>query len=114
MTENTGWYPADKKELYEEVALQLAGLFEDCPHITANLSNASALLNEAREDINWVGFYLLESGNQTSVTEASKEQKELLILGPFQGKPACVEIPVGKGVRNGGEGRPSSVGKKCP
>lgn len=89
MIENTGWYPTDKKELYEEVALQLTGLFDDCPHIIANLSNASALLKEAMEDINWVGFYLLES---------VEELEEVLVLGPFQGKPACVEIPIGKGV----------------
>ena len=73
-----------KEELYEEVALQLSGLFEDCPHVIANLSNASAVLNQAMNDINWVGFYLMENGQ--------------LVLGPFQGKVACVEIKVGKGV----------------
>ena len=73
-----------KEELYEEVALQLSGLFEDCPHVIANLSNASAALNQAMKDINWVGFYLMEEGQ--------------LVLGPFQGKVACVEIKVGKGV----------------
>ena len=73
-----------KEELYEEVALQLTGLFEDCPHVIANLSNASAALNQAMKDINWVGFYLMEEGQ--------------LVLGPFQGKVACVEIKVGKGV----------------
>ena len=73
-----------KEELYEEVALQLIGLFEDCPHVIANLSNASAALNQAMKDINWVGFYLMEEGQ--------------LVLGPFQGKVACVEIKVGKGV----------------
>ena len=81
-----GWkeYSENKKEMYEEVVLQLKGLFEDCPYVIANLSNASALLNQAMKEINWVGFYLME--------------KEKLVLGPFQGKPACVEIKVGKGV----------------
>ena len=74
----------NKKEMYEEVVWQLKGLFEDCPHILANLANASAVLNQAMENINWVGFYLME--------------QEQLVLGPFQGKPACVEIKVGKGV----------------
>ena len=74
----------NKKEMYEEVVWQLKGLFEDCPHVLANLANASAVLNQAMEDINWVGFYLIEQGE--------------LVLGPFQGKPACVEIEIGKGV----------------
>jgi len=63
---------------------QLYALVSDEPNIIANLSNISAFLNESFEDINWVGFYL-------------KEEKEL-VLGPFQGKPACVRIPLGKGV----------------
>ena len=74
----------NKKELYEEVELQLKGLFEDCPHVVANLANASAVLNQAMRDINWVGFYVMEEGQ--------------LVLGPFQGKAACVEIKVGRGV----------------
>ncbi len=54
------------------------------PDLIANLANLSALLNQELADINWVGFYLL--------------QGETLVLGPFQGKPACVRIPVGRGV----------------
>ena len=54
------------------------------PYLTANLANASALLNDTLKEINWVGFYLMEDGK--------------LVLGPFQGKLACVEIQVGKGV----------------
>ena len=77
-------YSCNTKELYEEVELQLKGLFEDCPHVIANLANASAVLNQAMKDINWVGFYAMEEGQ--------------LVLGPFQGKAACVEIKVGKGV----------------
>ena len=77
-------YPDNKKMLYNLVNLQLKGLIDQVPHKIANLANASALLGQALKDINWVGFYLLED-NQ-------------LILGPFQGKPACIEIPAGNGI----------------
>ena len=77
-------YPNDKKQLYALVNIQLKGHIDQIPHKIANLANASALLGQALQDINWVGFYLLED-NQ-------------LILGPFQGKPACIEISVGNGV----------------
>lgn len=63
---------------------QLFTLLQDVPYEVANLANASALLWQALPDINWLGFYRLESGK--------------LILGPFQGKPACVEIQMGRGV----------------
>ena len=86
-------YSDNKKELYEEVVWQLTGLFEECPHIIANLSNASAVLNQAMKEINWVGFYLCENWNMKG-----KMNEQLLILGPFQGKPACVEIAKGRGV----------------
>lgn len=63
---------------------QLQALTEGVPHRIANLANASALLFQTLEDLNWAGFYLMEDGK--------------LVLGPFQGKTACIEIPVGKGV----------------
>ena len=63
---------------------QLLALVQDVPYPIANLANASALLWDTLPDINWAGFYLLE--------------KDLLVLGPFQGKPACIEIPLSKGV----------------
>lgn len=63
---------------------QLAALLEGEKNQIANLSNASALLNQFLDRVNWVGFYLLED------TE--------LVLGPFQGLPACVRIPIGRGV----------------
>ncbi len=69
---------------YTELNDQLKFMIEDVPHKIANLANASALLYENLEDINWAGFYLMENGR--------------LVLGPFQGKPACIEIEVGKGV----------------
>ena len=69
---------------YELISRQLAALVEDIPYETANLANAAALLWQELPDINWVGFYKIMDG--------------ALILGPFQGKPACVRIPVGRGV----------------
>lgn len=65
---------------------QLEALIKDESNWIANLSNASALLNESLEDINWVGFYLWD---------ATDEQ---LVLGPFQGRVACVRIDAGRGV----------------
>ncbi len=64
---------------------QLKALMEG-KDLIADLANASALLNWYLEDINWVGFYLW------------KEEEQALVLGPFQGLPACVTIPAGKGV----------------
>lgn len=69
---------------YKTLNSQLKSLICGVPHFYANLANASALLFGALENINWAGFYLAEGGK--------------LVLGPFQGKPACIEIPFGKGV----------------
>lgn len=69
---------------YVNLNRQLQALIEGVPHRIANLANASALLYEQLPDLNWAGFYLLEG--------------EMLVLGPFQGKTACIEIPVGRGV----------------
>ena len=69
---------------YQSLCEKLSALMEDVPHRIANLANASALLYAELEDLNWAGFYFLEGGK--------------LVLGPFQGKPACIEIEVGKGV----------------
>lgn len=72
---------ADKAEaLVAQVAALLAGQRD----LVANAANLSALLYHALDDVNWVGFYFLKEGE--------------LIVGPFQGKPACVNIPLGKGV----------------
>ena len=72
------------KTNYEMVANQAAALVEDIPYEVANLANVSALLWQEMEDINWAGFYKMTDG--------------ALVLGPFQGKPACVRIAVGRGV----------------
>ena len=68
----------------EKIRVWLKGLTDGVPYLISNLANTSALLWEALTDINWAGFYLM--------------QEDRLVLGPFQGRPACVEIPVGKGV----------------
>ena len=67
-----------------EARQQLGGLLAGEPDLVANLANFSAFLNEVLADLNWVGFYLLRG--------------EELVLGPFQGRPACVRIPMGRGV----------------
>ncbi|PKR79296.1 histidine kinase [Halalkalibacillus sediminis] len=77
-------YPGTKEENYQLLSKQLDSLLEGEPDTTANLSNASALLNQFLEQVNWVGFYLMKDGE--------------LVLGPFQGLPACVRIADGKGV----------------
>ena len=69
---------------YEALTAQAEALISGVPHRIANLANVSALIFDTLEDINWAGFYI------------KKEDK--LVLGPFQGKPACIEIPSGKGV----------------
>ena len=69
---------------YAALSAQLAALTEDVPYEIANLSNASALLWDTLPDINWAGFYKMVDG--------------ILVLYPFQGKPACIRIPVGRGV----------------
>lgn len=73
-----------KSEQYKLMNAQLEALIWDVPHRIANMANASALLFQTLEEINWAGFYLMKDGK--------------LVLGPFQGKPACIEICVGKGV----------------
>ena len=69
---------------YPSLCAQLSALTEGIPYEVANLANASALLWQEMPDINWVGFY--------------KMVDSALVLGPFQGKPACIRIPVGRGV----------------
>ena len=73
-------YPVD----YQLLNAQLAAISDGIPYETANLANAAALLWEHLPDINWAGFYKMTDGK--------------LVLGPFQGKTACIVIPVGRGV----------------
>ena len=73
-----------RKTDYSELCEALESLTRGVPHQTANLANASALLFDRLDGINWAGFYLYE--------------KEKLVLNAVQGKPACIEIPIGRGV----------------
>lgn len=77
-------YDGTRSERFETVLTQLSALIKDEPNAIANLSNASALLKHSLPDTNWAGFYLFDG-------------KEL-VLGPFQGLPACIRIPLGRGV----------------
>jgi GAF domain-containing protein len=74
-----------KTEFYRELASQLTFLLEGESDPIANAANTAALLFQAMANINWAGFYFLRDGKE-------------LVLGPFQGLPACVRIPVGRGV----------------
>lgn len=77
-------YSDSRDKNYDLLIKQLKALVEDEKNAIANLSNASALLNQFLDRVNWTGFYLMEDGE--------------LVLGPFQGLPACVRIPLGRGV----------------
>ncbi|MDH6373382.1 L-methionine (R)-S-oxide reductase [Paenibacillus sp. PastF-3] len=77
-------YDGTRSEQFEAVLSQLEALMKDEPSAIANLANASALLKHALPDTNWAGFYLFDG-------------KEL-VLGPFQGLPACIRIPLSRGV----------------
>lgn len=75
---------ASKQDLYASLAQQLTGLLHGEPDAIANAANMSALLYDLLPDLNWAGFYFMRGPG--------------LVLGPFQGKVACVRIPVGRGV----------------
>ncbi|MBM7563119.1 GAF domain-containing protein [Paenibacillus sacheonensis] len=77
-------YQGSREQNYELVISQLKALLDGETDRIANLANASALLNQFMSRINWVGFYLYQGGE--------------LVLGPFQGMPACVRIPLSRGV----------------
>lgn len=74
----------DKVSLYGELLLQVRGLLHGERDLIANAANFASLLYHSLPDVNWVGFYFLKDGE--------------LVVGPFQGKPACVRIAIGKGV----------------
>lgn len=75
---------APKHELYARLAQEMSGLIAGETDFIANLANAAALIYHSLPDLNWAGFYLIKQGE--------------LVVGPFQGKPACVRIAMGKGV----------------
>jgi GAF domain-containing protein len=74
----------NKRDFYASLAQQLTGLLEGEPDMIANAANMSALIFQFLPDLNWAGFYFMRGGE--------------LVLGPFQGKTACVRIAVGRGV----------------
>jgi len=85
----------DKSALYDELAEQLGGLLAGETDFIANAANMAALLFNFLPDLNWAGFYLMKSGE--------------LVLGPFQGKPACVRIALGRGVCGTAAARKASI-----
>lgn len=82
--ESLNSYPTDKNELYPLLLDQVNALIDGRRHAISTLANAAALLYEALGDVNWAGFYLMHEG--------------ALLLGPFVGRPACVDIALGRGV----------------
>jgi len=76
---------ADKPEAYRQLGRELAALLEGERDLVANAANTAALLFEALPELNWAGFYFARTGGE-------------LVLGPFQGRPACVRIAAGRGV----------------
>lgn len=99
MVANNITYPTDKKELYHLLEGQVQMMTESIPYLWSNLANISAVLGSALTDINWVGFYLIPKHfPEHFPLERMEDKKDLLIVGPFQGLPACVEIKIGKGV----------------
>src|SRR5689334_9949299 len=86
---------ATKSDRYHDLARQLATLLAEESDVTANAANTAALIYHGLPDLNWVGFYF-------------RRGKEL-VLGPFQGKPACIRIPIGKGVCGAAAARAASL-----
>ena len=106
--------------MYADLQMMLQSLIEGVPHKTANLANAAALLYQNLPDVSWAGFYLSEEGEVTiadphaapedapadghgapedaPAEDAREDAGRMLVLGPFQGKTACIEIPWGRGV----------------
>jgi len=85
----------EKPELYRDLARQLAALLGGEPDFIANAANTAALIYHGLPNLNWAGFYFLNGSE--------------LVLGPFQGKPACVRIPIGKGVCGTAAARAATV-----
>jgi L-methionine (R)-S-oxide reductase len=87
----------DKPALYAELEASLRALLEGEPNLVACAANMSSLLYWSLPDLNWVGFYLLDAASGD------------LLVGPFQGKPACVRIPLGKGVCGAAASRRTTI-----
>jgi L-methionine (R)-S-oxide reductase len=87
--------PTDKPRLYDELARQLAALIDGERDLVANCANMAALIYHGLSKLNWAGFYFARQGE--------------LVLGPFQGKPACIRIPWGEGVCGAAAARGSAI-----
>jgi GAF domain-containing protein len=75
---------SSKKQLYQQLVSQAQAIMAGEKNLIANMSNLSAIIFNGLSDVNWAGFYLYDANE--------------LVLGPFQGQPACIRIPIGKGV----------------
>lgn len=84
-----------KRELYDQLAAQLSSLLAGERDLIANAANFSSLIFHALRDLNWAGFYFVKDGE--------------LVLGPFQGQPACVRIKIGQGVCGAGAAKCETV-----
>lgn len=92
-------YPTNKQELYPLLESQIHAFTDTVPHLISNLANISAILGNALTDINWVGFYLIPKHfPKYFPLDKICGKENMLIVGPFQGLPACTEIAIGKGV----------------
>jgi GAF domain-containing protein len=87
--------PTDKPRLYDELARQLAALIDGERDLVANCANMAALIYHGLSELNWAGFYFARQGE--------------LVLGPFQGKPACIRIAWGEGVCGAAAARGSAI-----
>lgn len=87
--------PTSKTELYEQLASQLSSLLAGEHDLIANAANFSSLVFHSLPDLNWAGFYFAKDGE--------------LVLGPFQGKPACLRIKIGQGVCGAGAAKCETV-----
>ena len=87
--------PTDKPRLYDELARQLASLIDGERDLVANCANMAALIYHGLSELNWAGFYFTRQGE--------------LVLGPFQGRPACIRIPWGEGVCGAAAARGSPI-----
>jgi L-methionine (R)-S-oxide reductase len=95
ITLSTESLPETKQELYRSLLAQARALVDGEPDAIANLANIAALVYHTLPDLNWAGFYL--------------HKDDQLVLGPFQGKPACIRIAIGKGVCGTAAARRESI-----
>lgn len=100
MFQSPATLPQEPSTRYTLLRAQLTALMEGVTAPLSNMANMAALLYQSLPELNWAGFYLCKG--------------ETLLLGPFQGKPACVAIPFGKGVWRHSRGLPAgTVGTGC-